>query len=615
MKHDAPGDFWNIISEESKLPDLIQAAIGPKRPWAVLPVGERKYLFERREKFCAYCAKLRTSKEGEALCLKCDRAAATRIAKSGKPDIYLCHAGLWDIAVPILTPDGTALTALFTGQFRCTNAELDKKGVQMAAKVERRMGFPKDTLMSLREDLEAVTHREMETLVKNTLVPVADYLGTEWQGRDDYHTHLREHDAADQLRKGFETCEDPREYFDCMAGSIGAVCKALDIKKMLLLFPTRPRTPLAMALRASYGIRVAQQGDKRIEFPGTDSVVQLAKEGDVVELDGSHASRLLSLFAKKAANIRVLVAAAGIREQKPILLIASAPKEDWRVGPAKRAIVVLAREYAAGFITCREFANKAAFTRALSHEMMGPARAIQSTGGILADMMADKDAFAPERFLNRFQDLIGIADLVLTRAFAFQTVSNLADAKLGIIARLPVRLQEIESYAGWRTEQVHKDLLSLVIEGVRVHQAILREEENLSEFDVDFDSFLPLEDVVADTALLKHILMNIIDNAGKYGQPGRDIKIYARMDGEVKVIGVQDEGLAFGDTKRAFELYYRGEEAQTVRPSGTGIGLTLANHFCELHGWKLKVAEKAMSNKLVRVSVEIHIGADAVDLD
>ncbi|MBZ5593118.1 MAG: PocR ligand-binding domain-containing protein [Acidobacteriia bacterium] len=48
-------------------------------------------------------------------CAISDKAAELRVRKTGRPEVYRCHAGLVDIAVPV-TCDGQYIATLFTGQ-------------------------------------------------------------------------------------------------------------------------------------------------------------------------------------------------------------------------------------------------------------------------------------------------------------------------------------------------------------------------------------------------------------------------------------------------------------------------------------------------------------------
>lgn len=81
-----------------------------------------------------FCRMTRNSKKGCKLCEECDRNAWERIAKTGEPFWYKCHAGLIDMAIPVFVDD-KYLGAIMGGQFLLEN--LDEKYVlELAEKLD-----------------------------------------------------------------------------------------------------------------------------------------------------------------------------------------------------------------------------------------------------------------------------------------------------------------------------------------------------------------------------------------------------------------------------------------------------------------------------------------------
>jgi len=60
------------------------------------------YVFYPEEGFCPLCRSLREHPEGDELCLLCDRYYALEAAEKGRAIHYCCHAGLLDIAAPVI---------------------------------------------------------------------------------------------------------------------------------------------------------------------------------------------------------------------------------------------------------------------------------------------------------------------------------------------------------------------------------------------------------------------------------------------------------------------------------------------------------------------------------
>jgi two-component system OmpR family sensor kinase len=96
--------------------------------------------------------------------------------------------------------------------------------------------------------------------------------------------------------------------------------------------------------------------------------------------------------------------------------------------------------------------------------------------------------------------------------------------------------------------------------------------------------------VMADGALIKRALWNLIENAAKYGAP--PIVLSAAVDGNQLVLAVCDEGagIAAEERARVFEPFYRADKARTPGNGGFGLGLTLARRVAEVHGGSIVAA-------------------------
>ncbi len=100
--------------------------------------------------------------------------------------------------------------------------------------------------------------------------------------------------------------------------------------------------------------------------------------------------------------------------------------------------------------------------------------------------------------------------------------------------------------------------------------------------------------LLADEALLRRALWNLVENAAKYG--AAPITLSAEHEGTGVTFAVTDEGpgIAPDERERVVEPFYRGDAARTpaapgaVR-SGAGLGLTLARRVAEVHGGRLVI--------------------------
>lgn len=88
---------------------------------------------------------------------------------------------------------------------------------------------------------------------------------------------------------------------------------------------------------------------------------------------------------------------------------------------------------------------------------------------------------------------------------------------------------------------------------------------------------------------LRHIVLNLLDNAVKYGPPGQTVRVTVRPDGEGAAITVDDEGpgIAVADRERIWRPFTRGSTA--VSNGGSGIGLTIVREVVGAHGGSARV--------------------------
>jgi two-component system sensor histidine kinase KdpD len=97
------------------------------------------------------------------------------------------------------------------------------------------------------------------------------------------------------------------------------------------------------------------------------------------------------------------------------------------------------------------------------------------------------------------------------------------------------------------------------------------------EIQLDVPPNLPL--VRTDPSLLHHILINLLDNAAKFGKPGSPVRLEARRRPDGIILSVVDEGpgLPQGREDRLFETFTRLEGSD--RTGGTGLGLAIVKGF------------------------------------
>jgi two-component system sensor histidine kinase KdpD len=111
------------------------------------------------------------------------------------------------------------------------------------------------------------------------------------------------------------------------------------------------------------------------------------------------------------------------------------------------------------------------------------------------------------------------------------------------------------------------------------------------EVRLDVPPDLPL--VRADPQLLHHCLLNLLDNAGRYGEPGTDIVIEGRNRlGELRLaVFDRGPGLPPGRETEVFETFKRLEGSDRAT-GGTGLGLAIVKAFAEAMGMTVEAGNR-----------------------
>jgi two-component system sensor histidine kinase KdpD len=121
------------------------------------------------------------------------------------------------------------------------------------------------------------------------------------------------------------------------------------------------------------------------------------------------------------------------------------------------------------------------------------------------------------------------------------------------------------------------------------HDARRALEGHAVQLDVPPD--LPL--VRADQQLLHHCLLNLLDNAGRYADPGTPIRVEARHRYGVILLSVEDEGpgLPPGREAEVFDTFRRFAGSDRA-VGGTGLGLAIVKAFAAAMGIGVEAANR-----------------------
>jgi signal transduction histidine kinase len=218
------------------------------------------------------------------------------------------------------------------------------------------------------------------------------------------------------------------------------------------------------------------------------------------------------------------------------------------------------------------------FLRGITHDLQTPltsiravASEIQQSNGIDATVRADLETIAQQA--DRLRRMVG---------------QLLAVSRLEVGALTPV--QEVFRAA---------PVVRRTWEALRAldHQLAVEEEG-------------PPHLVVADPDRLEQVLWALMDNAVKYSPAGSTIHVHlalARAGDRDRVaeIAIRDEGVGMDATTRAkaFEQFFRADDARRLVPDGSGIGLYAARGLVEAMGGSISIESEARVGTTVRLTL------------
>jgi two-component system OmpR family sensor kinase len=110
-----------------------------------------------------------------------------------------------------------------------------------------------------------------------------------------------------------------------------------------------------------------------------------------------------------------------------------------------------------------------------------------------------------------------------------------------------------------------------------------------------------------DEALLRRLLLNLVDNAIKYTPAGGSVTISARAENASYVVEVADTGggVPAESKGRVFDRFYRAQRARELGEpsSGAGLGLAIAKWIAQAHAGSLTLERSDSSGSVFRLTL------------
>jgi heavy metal sensor kinase len=115
--------------------------------------------------------------------------------------------------------------------------------------------------------------------------------------------------------------------------------------------------------------------------------------------------------------------------------------------------------------------------------------------------------------------------------------------------------------------------------------------------------------VEGDSARIKQVVVNLLDNAIKYTPAGGSVQLNVRAHAGKAIVEVIDTGIGIpaGALPHVFERFYRVDKARSRDAGGAGLGLAIVKSICAAHGGQVFV--DSVEGRGSRFTIELPLAA------
>ena len=202
--------------------------------------------------------------------------------------------------------------------------------------------------------------------------------------------------------------------------------------------------------------------------------------------------------------------------------------------------------------------RKDEFLATLAHELRNPLAPIRNGLQVLG--LADDDKVASEQ------------------------VRTMMERQLGQMVRLVDDLMDVSRISTGKVElrKQHVTLAAVVHNAVETSSPLIEEMHHKLSIQAPDSTLL----VDVDPIRLSQVIMNLLNNAAKYSEPGGHIQLTFERIGSEVVVSIRDTGIGI-DAKHLphiYEMFSQVDHSMETSHGGLGIGLCLAKRLVEMHG-------------------------------
>ncbi|MDE5989746.1 MAG: substrate-binding domain-containing protein [Duncaniella sp.] len=188
---------------------------------------------------------------------------------------------------------------------------------------------------------------------------------------------------------------------------------------------------------------------------------------------------------------------------------------------------------------------------------------------------------------------------------------KIANKNVRILRRLINQILDFRKYENGKLDVSLSEVrfATLVMDWAESFHAIARKRDIRLSVGIDIaDDF----SLALDTEKIERVFFNLMSNAFKYTPDNGRITFATEIRGNELIFSVEDSGrgIAEEDLSNIFDRFYQVDK---IHPNGSGIGLSLAKAFVELHGGTIAVESKLGSGSKFTVVIPVCHVADTAE--
>ena len=210
------------------------------------------------------------------------------------------------------------------------------------------------------------------------------------------------------------------------------------------------------------------------------------------------------------------------------------------------------------------------FLGEVSHELKTPIFAVQGFIHTLIDGAMDDDRVRMKFLRKAMKNSDRLSNLV-------EDLLVITQAESG---EMEIRVRSFVLY----------NLITEVLESLEYK--FTKKKRNIS-YQI-FANGLERSKVLADRERIQQVLINLVDNAIKYGDQEGSVKVHLNEVDDKIQIAIEDDGpgIETEHLDKIFRRFYRVDKSRSREKGGTGLGLAICKHLVSAHGETIGVASK-----------------------